>query len=248
MLAVCLALNCQLATFVQAYQSLLLGWIGSSFLAIANEPDPSPTQASAGAHEIMNHESTPLRLRAFRVTGRKGGTYSKWIVLEDLQRTQFRVANYVAFGGAPTRGLKQEMDKDDAWNVLNCLRNATRIPEKDRSHWPTADSIDDAISQEEIRMQELWDQAPHSTAPSSFAREHEPSGKKSKPLAMAIKGSGPSEEELQQLIKEVWDFAGGKRLKWRRMGRTPAGRKCEVLTFDGQVELLVGLTSVGVSN
>lgn len=226
---------------------LLLGWIGSSFLAIGNEPDPSPALASARAHEIMNNESTPLRVRAFRVTGRMGGNYSKWIVLEDLQHTKFRVANYVGYGGAPTTRMTQEMDKNDAWNVLNCLRNATRFPEKDRSQWPAADSIDGAVSQEEIRMQELWDQALHWTAPGSFAREHEPFGKKPKPIAKATKGSGPSEDELQQMIKEVWDFAGGKRLKWRRMGRTPAGRKCEVLTLDRRVELLVGLTSIEVS-
>ena len=62
-----------------------------------------------------------------------------------------------------------------------------------------------------------------------------------------IRGPEPSEEEshqLQQMIDEVWDLAAGMHLEWRAGRRTPAGHKCEVLTFDGSEKVLVHPTSV----
>jgi hypothetical protein len=238
MAAVCFGLMGQLATSgPRAYY----------FLVVASEQDSSLSQESVGSRKIMNHKSTSLRMRAFRVIERQRGNYSRWIVLLDIELAQFRVANSISFGGGPTKGMKAIMDRDDAWAVLNSLRNVSRLAVDAGTRAAVADSIDAAISQEEISRQEFSDHALRSTTPSSAPREHEPSGKRSEPMAMAIPGGSQPEEELQQMIKEVWDFAGGKRLKWKPTRPTPTGRRCDVLTFDGAETVLVSPTSVEVS-
>jgi len=73
--------------------------------------------------------------------------------------------------------------------------------------------------------------------PVSVPSEPEPTGKGSKPVLIAMPGGSPSEEE------SVWEYAGGKRMDWKPIGSTPAGRKCEVLTFDGSEEVLVDCNS-----
>jgi hypothetical protein len=247
-LTVCFALNSQLATSPRPYQPLFGGWIVFSSSAVADELDLWSSQESAGAHKIMNRKSTPLRMRAFRVIDRQGGSYFKWIVLEDIERAQFRVANYVAFGGGPTKGMKARMDHNDAWNVLNSLRNATRFPENDR---PTADSIDDAIAQAQTEWQELQNLKSRAMSSTSVPRGDEPTGKDegAKPMIRVIRGPEPADEEshqLQQMIDEVWDFGTGMHLEWRAGRRTTAGHECEVLTFDGSETVLVYLTSVEI--
>lgn len=103
----------------------------------------------------MNDESTPLRMRAFRVIDRRDGNYSKWIVIEDVERAQFRTDSHVS-GSSPLRGMKAEIDKNDAWNVLNSFRNAARFPESDRLNWPAGDSIDAAISRMRSGCRNSW--------------------------------------------------------------------------------------------
>jgi hypothetical protein len=68
-------------------------------------------------------------------------------------------------------------------------------------------------------------------------------------MTIAVPGGSFSEEDRErtkQMIKEVWEYAGGKRLEWKPIGNTPAGRKCEVLTFDGSEEVVVSPTSIEI--
>ena len=192
----------------------------------------------------MNHESTQLRVKAFRVIDRLGGNDSGWIVIEDVERAQFRTGSSIS-GGAPTKRMKATMDRSDAWNVLHFLRDAARFPEV-RTYEQAADSLDAAVSQAEIRMQELQDWSLRGKVPSWALKERHPIDPKSPPIAVrpAAPGEGPSEEEIQRMIQEVWDFAGGKKLRWKRVGRTPAGRQCDVLTFSGSDEVLVTPTGI----
>jgi hypothetical protein len=185
-------------------------------------------------------------MKALRVIDHRDGNYSKWIVIEDVERAQFRTGSHVSGSSLP-KGMKAEIDKNDAWNVLHALRNAARFPESDQIHWPISDSIDAAISRDELWIQEFWDRARYGTTPSSSPEEPEPTDQRPRPTIVAAPSGHPSEEELQRMIKEVWDFAGGKRLKWKPIGGTPSGRRCEVLTFDGSEEVLVGATSVEIS-
>src|SRR5436853_5929509 len=77
---VCLALTDYLAMSSPRAYRFLYGWKVLSFLAFADELYLE-TQESVGASKIMNHESTPLRMRAFRVINYHDGIYSKWIVI-----------------------------------------------------------------------------------------------------------------------------------------------------------------------
>ena len=198
----------------------------------------------------MDHEPTQLSIRAFRVVGRHGGIYHKWLIIEDTARAQFRSVGYSASGYRPTKDMKATIDRNDAWNVLNSLRDAARIAETDSFHPLTADSIDDAIAQQQTEWQELKkhfsSQAMTST---SVPRRDEPTaaGKRAKPTIRVIRGPELSEEGRQQMIDEVWDFAAGSQLEWKPIGRTPAGRKCKVLMFNGAERVLVSLTSIEVS-
>lgn len=244
-LAIFLALEAQLTISApQVYRPMLKGLIVSSPLATVDKLDLS-LQELVGASKIMNHESMPVRMRAFRVSERRDGIYSKWIVIEDVERGQFRT-RASSSGSSPPRGMKAEMDKNDAWDVLNSLKNGVRFPENAQIHRPVANSIDAAISQEEIRMQEFWDHARHSTIPSAAPKEPQPTDQISRPTIVTAPSGYPSDDELERMIKEVWDFAGGKRLKWKPISRTPSGRKCDMLTFDGSDVVLVSPTSLEI--
>ncbi|MEW6212452.1 MAG: hypothetical protein AB1631_29270 [Acidobacteriota bacterium] len=202
----------------------------------------------------MNHESKPIRMRAFRVVDREERKYFRCIVTEDVERAQFRYGS-CSFGGAPPEedsipeAIRAEIDRSDAWNALQALREDARFPEND-SDESAADSIDAAVSQGKMRLQGLMEMVFQGKIPISDPSEHEPTSKRSEPMAMAVPVlSSPSEDESQEtqrMIDEVWDFAGGKRLEWKPVGNTPAGRKVEVLTFDGSEEVLVGPTSVEI--
>ncbi len=103
----------------------------------------------------MHHESTQLCIRAFRVVSHQGGLYHKWLIIEDTARAQFRFVGYSASGYRPTKDMKATTDRKDAWNMLNSLREAARIAETGAFHPLTADSIDDAIAQQQTEWQEL---------------------------------------------------------------------------------------------
>jgi len=188
-------------------------------------------------------------LRAFRVVSHQGGLDHKWLIVEDTVRAQFQSVGYSASGYRPTKDMKATIDRNDAWNVLNSLREAARIAETGSFHSLTADSIDDAIAQQQTEWQELKkhfsSQAMTST---SVPRRDEPTGadKRAKPTIRVIRGPELSEEERQQMTDEVWGFAGGIHLEWMGGRRTPAGHKCEVLTFDGSEKVLVHLTSLEI--
>jgi hypothetical protein len=111
-----------------------------------------------------------------------------------------------------------------------------------------ADSIDRAIAQSEIRRKKLWELVRQLKAGGSVPEDIRPAGQSSEPPIMIVPSKPPSDEELdrerQRSEKELWDYGGGRQMKWKSKGRTPAGRRCEVLTLDGSEEMLVGEKSV----
>ena len=200
----------------------------------------------------------PLRMRAFRVIDFQGGEYYRCIVIEDVARAQFRIGS-CSFGGGRTEemqaqmdriyeAMQTEIDRGDVLDVLHLLRNASRFPE---SAWNelAADSIDAAVSQYKVRFRELMERFFPEKLPISVPSEPEPTRKGSRPVLLPMPGGSPSEEGSErsnQMKREVWDYAGGKRLDWKPIGSTPAGRKCEMLTFDGSEEVIVGATSLEI--
>jgi hypothetical protein len=206
----------------------------------------------------MNQESMPLRMRAFRIIDFQGGEYYRCIVIEDVERAQFRISSF-SFGGGRTEemqaqieqiyeAMQTEIDRGDVLDVLHFLRNASRFPESGGNE-PAADSIDAAVSQYKMRFREFMERFFPEKIPISVPSGPEPTGKGSKPVLIPMPGGSPSKEESEQskqMKKEVWDYAGGKRMDWKPIGSTPAGRECEVLTFDGSEEVLVGATSLEI--
>jgi len=95
-------------------------------------------QEPVGAPNVLNQESMPLRMRAFRVIDFSGGEYYRWIVIEDVGRAQFRIISF-SFGGGRTEeiqaqmdriyeAMQSEIDRGDVLNVLHFLRDASRFP------------------------------------------------------------------------------------------------------------------------
>jgi hypothetical protein len=195
-------------------------------------------------------------MRAFRVIDFQGGEYCRCIVIEDIGRAQFQISSF-SFGGGRTEDVQEEMDRiyeamkteidrGDVLDVLHFLRNASRFPESARNE-PAADSIDAAVSQYKMRFRECMERFFPEKIPISVPSEPEPTGKGSRPVVLLMPGGSPSEagsEQSKQMKNEVWEYAGGKRMDWKPIGSTPAGRKCEMLTFDGSEEVLVGATSL----
>jgi hypothetical protein len=197
-------------------------------------------------------------MRAFRVIDFQGGEYYRCIVIEDLGRAKFRISSF-SFGGGRTEEMQAQMDRiyeemqteidrGDVLDVLDFLRNASRFPESDGNE-PAADSIDAAVSQYQMRFRESMERFFPEKMPISVPSEPELTGNGSTPVLITMPGGSPSQEgseQSKQMKNDVWDYAGGKRMDWKSIGSTPAGRKCEVLTFDGSEEVLVGATSLEI--
>ena len=196
-------------------------------------------------------------MRAFRIIDFQGGEYYRCIVIEDVGHAQFRISSF-SFGGGRTEemqaqldriyeAMQTEIDRGDVLDVLHFLRNASRFPESGRNE-PAADSIDAAVSQYKMRFREFMERFFPEKIPNRVPSEPEPTGEGSKPVLIPMLGGSPSEESEQskEMKNEDWDYAGGKRMDWKPIGSTPAGRKCEVLTFDGSGEVLVGATSLEI--
>jgi hypothetical protein len=205
----------------------------------------------------MNQESMPLRTRAFRVIDYQEYEYCRLIVIEDVESAQFRVSRFSFAGGRTEEiqaqmdqvyeAMKAEIDRDDAREVLESLRHARRFPERAWTDWPLADSIDAAVSQAKMRFRESMERFFPGKISLPVPSEPEPTGESSKPVVMPMTSGTTSESgHSTQMIEEVWNFAGGKRLYWKPIGSTPAGRQCEVLTFGESEEVLVGSDSIDI--
>lgn len=256
-----LVLSSPTFVFRPAYRPFLRDWKVVASVAIVNPADLSLSGESVRAQKTMDHEPTQLYLRAFRVVGRYDGIYHKWLIIEDTARAQFRFVGYSASGYQPTNDMKATIDRKDAWNVLNSFREAARLVETGSSPPQTADSIDDAIAQQQTEWQERkkYFSSQAMTLPNerlevdtgrsrSVPNRDGPTGagKGAKPTISMIRGPELSEAERQQMTDEVWHFAGVVHLEWRVVPRTPAGYECEVLTFDGLEKVLVHPTFVEI--
>jgi hypothetical protein len=194
--------------------------------------------------------SGPRSLMAFRVTGRRGRLYEKWLMLEDTASGQFRCVNYGS-GYYPTKNVDPVEDRDDMWSILNVMRNRARFPATRSVSRPTADSIDGAVALQRTEWQDLQKRAAQAMKATTVPpKKAEPSGTgdSPKPAIELLRDGGPSDEEVRRMMAEVWDYAGGKRLEWKQGGRTPSGRKYEILTFDGSEKVVASQTSVEIPN
>lgn len=142
--------------------------------------------------------------------------------------------------GLYTKAIKSMMDRLDAWNALNRLRDEDCFPDVP-TEMPPDDSIDAAVEQPISRIREHF----RGKVP-TWAKQRPPTDQQSRPVVIGLSRGVSSEEEFDRVQQEVWDFASGLELRWKRARRTPAGRQCEVLTFSGSNEVLVTPTGLQV--
>jgi len=135
--------------------------------------------------------------------------------------------------GHYTRAIKSMMDRLDAWNVLNRLRDDDCFPDVP-TEMPPDDSIDAAVEQPIARIREHF----QGKAP-NWAKRRPPTDQQSGAVVIGMWRGVSSEEEFDKVQQEVRDFASGLEPRWKRARRTPAGRQCDVLTFSGSDEVLV---------
>jgi hypothetical protein len=109
------------------------------------------------------------------------------------------------------------MDRLDAWNVLNRLRDDDCFPDVP-TDMPPDDSIDAAVQQPIAKLREHF----HGEVP-DWAKQRPPIDQQSGPVVIRLSRE-VSKEELKQVQREVWDFAAGLEVRWKRARRTPAGR------------------------
>jgi hypothetical protein len=207
---------------------------------------------------MVQSDTMRLRpIRILRVFGTEDGQYSRWILIEDSQRARFQQMVYLACVERPRDDFKVQMDRDDIWNILNSLRSfallgfdIAELVVEDGS----PNSIDTAVSNSETASWELMKRVQRkiNALGEAASRSHDPRGATAGNAApidqgtreiVVTPGRARPQQEIERMIKDTWDFAGGKPL-WRSIGRTAAGRPLEVLTIDGSEELLVGQTSI----
>lgn len=191
----------------------------------------------------MNSEPKTIWMRAYRVIEIRRREYSVWIVLEDVERKLFRASSQAT-----------PYDTRDALIALRSEWHLSFSPVSINTLLPLAhaDSIDRAIAEGEIRRMRLRELARQLRAGGPVPEEIRRATQPSDSLIMAEASEPLSREELNRKLqrklqrseKELRDYLGGRHMKWRPKGRTPAGRKCEILTLDGSEEMLVGEKSV----
>jgi hypothetical protein len=193
----------------------------------------------------MNTDSIRQRVKAYRVTDHREGDFSKWIVIEDVERAQFRTgARKVP---SPIGAIKEEEDKKDAWNALNSISDSALY-----TNWLLSDSIDDAIAEGEAIRQDFLDAQQREEKRRRMNEQPARSDRINPDDRRPRQATGPipilssRDEAAERLMQPMWDFAGNKRLEWKTAGCTPAGRHIEVLTFDGHEEVLVSETGVEI--
>ena len=253
---ICFGQQCRLAVVAAQERDLVAGDEIGGCLGRPAESCRAGPQEKGGGTKSMSQESIQRRVRVYRVLGRRGRTYVECVVVEDIEKGQFEAGNSMS-GGAAMRTKDAAMDRSDAFSVLNDLHNdalrekALRNDPRLQESWIpriAADSIDDAVSQAEIRMKELMDWSRHGKVPSwaQEAKKRTNQGDRALMIRPALPGEGPSEEEIARMHRKVLDFGGGAKLRWRRLGRTPNGRRYDVLTFSGSDEVLISSTGVEV--
>ena len=168
------------------------------------------------------------------MAGRCDRLYHKWHIIENTIARQFWFAGYVS------SVYPSFNDNDDTWAVLNALMHTARMLGLGSVFPLTADSISAVIEQQQAKWQELQGHAAQAISSAPETPEHTRADRSPKPSARIVRSESEfSNEQLQQMIDEVWDFAAGIRLEWRPRGRTPEGYECQVLTFDGSEIVLV---------
>lgn len=234
-------------------------WLGTKPVVLLDPPAPLHSQAPKGALEMNNN---PTSVRMFRVTGAR--VVNSTLVIEYVDRGEFKDLGGCGIDGTFLAEVSGTASVDKyMFCALDALRrqglygNAAELPPQ------VSRSIDEAVDQmsdfsearmrERIEFQERW------------LREHpiDESGERKRPGVLTepqsvSKGSGPVgqwvevspeeqrriEEQPKQHIREVWSYGRGKRIEWKRVGRTPGGRDCEVLTVDGEELLYPGPASI----
>jgi hypothetical protein len=187
----------------------------------------------------MDDQPTPRRVRAYRITDRHSRINVKCLAIEDVDRGWFMTPEFSG-SGPSTRAEKAILDRLDAWNVLKRLRNDDCFPNVFTDYFPP-DSIDAAVEQPITSLREHF----RGEVP-SWTKRRPPIDQQPRPVLIALSGTRPvsSEEDFKRMQQEVWDFAAGLELRWKRARRTPAGRQCEILTFSGSDEVLVTPTGL----
>lgn len=240
-------------------------WLGAKPVVLLDPRALLDSQEPNGGLK-MNHN--PESVRLFRVTGAR--VVNPNIVIEYVERGEFKD---VAGGcGVDATFLAEVVGTASAdpctFTALGALRrqglygNAAELPPQ------TSRSIDEAVEQmadywearmrERTEFQERWtrehllDKSGERKQPTVLS-EHQSVGDGDAPVIIPQhRQVSPDEgrridEQIKQQLREVWSYGRGKRIEWKRVDRTPAGRDCEVLTVDGEELLYPGPGSIETS-
>ncbi|HKV41540.1 MAG TPA: hypothetical protein VJX67_20210 [Blastocatellia bacterium] len=214
----------------------------------------------------MNHN--PASVRLFRVTGAR--VVNSNLVIEDVERAEFEYLGGFGIDDAFLAEVSGTANVDKfAFCALDALRRrglygyAAELAQ----HMPR--SIDEAVDQAEDKAEALMRE--RAVFRERWRREHpigesepkEAPGAPTETRSAVGKGSDPVitgewvepspeeqrriVEQAKQHIRDVWSYGRGKRLEWKRAGRTPRGREYGVLTVDGAEQLYPGPTSIETS-
>jgi hypothetical protein len=199
----------------------------------------------------MKQQFIPVRvLRVFNLR-----LHSKSLVVEYVG-LGFRPQRYSGYLTAlqlsESRKPSNQMDSFDALDLLRNHAHELQLPgflEEISDSLKFPNTIDEAVWEGEEFMQ--------ASIPEEFRRHLEEMPPPSTldqdaPYAVAVRGQVPAEadkmkEWLDDWTKQVWEYARGRRLVWKPLGETPAGRECDVLTVDDAEELYPGLSALEIS-
>src|SRR5262252_2844878 len=137
--------------------------------------------------ETMDGKPTPRRVRAFRITDRRSRVHVQCIGIEDVDRGWFMTPAFSGRGHY-TRAIKSMMDRLDAWNVLNRLRDDDCFPDAP-TEMPPDDSIDAAVEQPISRIREHF----QGKVP-AWAKKQPPIDQQSRPVVIGLSREVSSEE------------------------------------------------------
>jgi len=235
-------------------------FFGAEPVVLADPTAPLNAQEPKG---VLTLNQSTAAVRLFKVTGAR--VVNSTLVIEYVERGEFKDWGGCGIDGTFLAEVLGTATADKCTFTalyalgFHGLGKTADLPPVARSIDEAVDKMSDqseALMRERTEFFERW----RREHPIKESGERELPGVHTEPQSVG-KGSGPVgqwvevspqeqrriEEQAKQEIREVWSYGRGKRIEWKPVSRTPAGRDCEVLIVDGEELLYPGPASIETS-
>lgn len=191
---------------------------------------------------MVRYPSLRLHLKVYRVCEHQPNFVSHSVVFEETQTRRFiqRSSNSYPTYDNEESGTREMEEIDSLSDAISAIESLTiDLPlEMGRNCWETEgrSTIDAAIAKGQAEAEEIFSRV-SSESINEQGIGMEENGRGRLGAYMTVEYWPEEEVRLDEwarrLSKELRRKAGGKEVRWRRIGQTADGRDCHILVIDG---------------